>query len=56
MKVTFEENMINMALQKLNEISVTGIINAENLIIVATILRQREKVEEKEEKNDGEHC
>lgn len=56
MKVTFEENMINTALQKLNEISVTGIINAENLIIVATILRQGEKMEEKEDKKDGEHC
>lgn len=60
MKVVYEKKYIDAAVQKLNEISVCGIANAQNLSIVAgmlekgEILKEDEAAEGKEGKKNGD--
>ena len=53
MKVVYEKQYIDVAIKALNEISVTGIMNAQNLTIIAGMLEKGEILSEQEEEKEG---
>lgn len=48
-KIEYEQDLILMAAKKLNEITVSGLQNAENLVIVSKILDSGKIVSDQEE-------
>lgn len=53
MKVTYKKKEIEFALKMLDQISVTGLHNAERVVAVAGILAKGEEEKEEKEGKDG---
>lgn len=53
-QIVYEKNNIIAAVKKLNEITVTGLQNAENLVLVAKLLDTGTEMAESDEREDKE--